>query len=139
MERNFTVGLYRLQFEKTAICIWFAIWKFLAALCSSLQSWQFEYFLAKTRLCFLNTTIILITFSSRRSWCSGLSYYYSKCQLLFYDAATLCWWESYVALFYCMFAAIILLGLINHNKQSDLQNTIKNIFKTKKTNEVNYA
>ena len=34
---------------------------------------------------------------------------------------------------------IILLGLINHNKQSDLQNTIKNIFKTKKTNEVNYA
>ena len=44
---------------------------------------QFECFLAKTRLCFLNTMIILITFSSRRSWCSGLSYYYSRCQILF--------------------------------------------------------
>ena len=34
---------------------------------------------------------------------------------------------------------IILLGLLNHNDQSDLQKTIKNIFKAKKTSVVNYA
>ena len=34
---------------------------------------------------------------------------------------------------------IILLGLLNHNDQSDLQKTIKNIFKAKKTSVVDYA
>jgi hypothetical protein len=34
---------------------------------------------------------------------------------------------------------IILLGLLNHNDQSNLQKTIKDIFNAKKTSVVNYA
>jgi len=34
---------------------------------------------------------------------------------------------------------IILLGLLNHNDQSELKKTIKNIFNAKKTSVVNYA
>ena len=34
---------------------------------------------------------------------------------------------------------IILLGLLNHSDQSNLQKTIKHIFKAKKTSVVNYA
>ena len=70
MERNFTVGLYRLHFKRLQFAFDLQFENFLQqqnSVVTHTITLQFEYFLAKTRLCFLNTMIILITFGSRRS------------------------------------------------------------------------